>query len=224
MQNLLQCVQSGFEEEALSELDRFFSEQINQIRYTPEINHLCHRLLAAYLQKMDSMHVELERQQFLELVSFDSAESLKEKLAEHITKVCELVRNKRKGSNDQLKEKILAYVDGHFKEPGLTLMAVSDHFRLSVYFCSRLFKESAGIGFKEYINVRRMESAKELLLFSDKSVSEIAKSSGFENPTYFMTRFKAMYGMSPSSFRQSAQETMAGRGQSAAQEPDEDGG
>lgn len=103
--------------------------------------------------------------------------------------------------NRHLERLMLEYVNHHFNQQDISLVQVSDRFNLSVYTCSRLFKEFTGIGFKEYISGKRMELSKELLLSTNKNIYEIAAETGFENSSYFMTWFKCNSGMTPSHFR-----------------------
>lgn len=52
-----------------------------------------------------------------------------------------------------------------------------------------------------YINSKRLERAKELLLISDQAVSTIAYELGFSDPAYFSRLFKKKFAVAPSSLR-----------------------
>jgi len=54
---------------------------------------------------------------------------------------------------------------------------------------------------QDLIHYYLIEEAKSLLLNSDKSVSELAYSLGFEYPQYFSRLFKSKTGMTPGEFR-----------------------
>ena len=47
----------------------------------------------------------------------------------------------------------------------------------------------------------RLEIAKLMLLYSEKSVGEISRLCGFNSPNYFFTSFRDSVGMSPRQFR-----------------------
>jgi AraC-like DNA-binding protein len=53
----------------------------------------------------------------------------------------------------------------------------------------------------QYINEKRIEYAKELLLSADNPIAEISAFCGFEDPLYFSKAFKRHTGMSPSGFK-----------------------
>jgi two-component system response regulator YesN len=47
----------------------------------------------------------------------------------------------------------------------------------------------------------RIDRAKELLDFTDKSIAEVAEASGFSDQNYFARTFKKVTGMTPSQYR-----------------------
>ena len=99
-------------------------------------------------------------------------------------------------------DEVLAYLETHYRDPDLSQGQVADEFRISVYTLSRMFKKQVGVGFVEYVNYKRMEYAKELLLTTDYPVKTIAVMCGFANDNYFSKYFKNVVGESPSSFRE----------------------
>ena len=65
----------------------------------------------------------------------------------------------------------------------------------------RNFKAITGYSPKEYVLRVRLRKAKELLAFTQQSITEIAKSAGFSDPYYFSRVFHCKEGVSPSRFR-----------------------
>lgn len=65
----------------------------------------------------------------------------------------------------------------------------------------RAFKKDKGITISQYRNLRRIKEAKELIRFSNLSMTEIAFMIGFSNPQYFSTFFKEAEGMTPLEFK-----------------------
>ena len=65
-----------------------------------------------------------------------------------------------------------------------------------------VFKKNTGSNFSEYLSERKLEEAARLLVQEQKmKVGEISDMLGYGNPTYFLSRFKAKYGISPSAYR-----------------------
>lgn len=108
---------------------------------------------------------------------------------------------KRTVVNEKLKERILDYLDEEFTKTDLSQNKVADHFEISVYSLSKMFSNQIGTGFVEYVNSKRIEYAKELLLHTSKNVKEIANEAGFASSKYFAEIFKKYTGMTPGAFR-----------------------
>ncbi len=69
-----------------------------------------------------------------------------------------------------------------------------------VYFC-RFFKSVTGFTFKEYLLHFKIDKAKELLLKSSKSITDIAFEAGFDNLSYFYRVFNKYTRLNPKDFR-----------------------
>lgn len=101
----------------------------------------------------------------------------------------------------QLSQEILQYLQQNFCDSNLSQTTVADHFQISTYTLSRLFKSQFGFGFTEFISNQRMEAGKQLLLTTDAPIGEIAAQVGLPNLNYFSRLFKSTYGVSPSQYR-----------------------
>jgi len=66
---------------------------------------------------------------------------------------------------------------------------------------TRMFKRTTGLPPVQFMLGLRIDRAKELLDFTDKSIGEIAEASGFPNQNYFARIFKKAMGISPSQYR-----------------------
>lgn len=92
------------------------------------------------------------------------------------------------------------YIYKNFKQP-LTLEEVSAVASLSPTYFSKKFKQTTGMGFKEYLNYVRLKHARTALLTTDSSITAIALEYGFNDSNYFKDLFKKIYGKSPREFR-----------------------
>lgn len=77
---------------------------------------------------------------------------------------------------------------------------VQDLHVSEAYFC-RIFKEYTGFRPFEYINLLKIQKAKELLKNSDLDIREIAAQAGYESHSYFSMLFKRCTGMTPTDYR-----------------------
>lgn len=72
---------------------------------------------------------------------------------------------------------------------------------LSKAHFARIFKQTTGTSPLRFILQIRVERAKELLDFTDRSVAEIAEACGFGDQNYFARTFKKLTGLSPTRYR-----------------------
>ena len=106
----------------------------------------------------------------------------------------------RETRNVPVVSQAVSYIREHFREE-LTLDDVAQAVHFSPYYVSRLFKEELGLNFIEYVTRIRIDEAKRLLLHTNQTVSEIALSVGYQDPSYFTKVFKKMEGRTPTQFR-----------------------
>ena len=92
------------------------------------------------------------------------------------------------------------YLDVHLEER-LTLEQCSEITHLSVSQTIRRFRSAYGMTPYEYLNQRRINTAKQLPQNSTLSIEEIAAQTGFPDHNYFSKYFKKKVGLSPSKFR-----------------------
>ncbi len=71
----------------------------------------------------------------------------------------------------------------------------------STAYLRYIFKKEGNVSIHKEINNIRLEYAKQLLLGTNMSITEIAFHCGFDDSNYFSTVFKNRYGASPRSFK-----------------------
>jgi two-component system, response regulator YesN len=106
----------------------------------------------------------------------------------------------RDGLGNRGIEAIREYIEGHFHED-LSLSVLSEQFHFSPQYIAKKFKELYNTTVMTFLTEIRMDKAKSLLRFTDKPVSEIANSLGFDDENYFGKVFKKLNGASPLQFR-----------------------
>lgn len=96
--------------------------------------------------------------------------------------------------------KLFSRLRDRIGEPiSLTEAAAIAH--LSPTSLAHLVKRETGRTFVELMTERRISYAKELLLYTDLSIKEVAFRAGFSDAAYFSRRFRQMEGISPSTRR-----------------------
>ncbi|MDE6312860.1 MAG: AraC family transcriptional regulator [Lachnospiraceae bacterium] len=99
----------------------------------------------------------------------------------------------------ELKE-IREYLDNHYTEK-VSLDELAELFFINKYHMVRSFKKTFGSTINNYILVKRITHAKQMLRFSDKSLEEIGSEAGFTDAQYFCRMFKRVEGITPGEYR-----------------------
>ncbi len=96
--------------------------------------------------------------------------------------------------------KMLKYIHSNWQKP-ISVADVAKKICLSESRTAHLFKASVGKGIHQYVMNLRISTAKELLLSTDLSISEIGEMVGFNDALYFSRAFKSEVGISPREYR-----------------------
>lgn len=96
---------------------------------------------------------------------------------------------------------VLKYIDNNYATA--TLFEISEIVNQPHYKISKLVKKHTNMTFKELLQEKRLNKAKQLLNETDFSIVEIISLVGYENFTYFYKIFKEKYGYTPKDFRKS---------------------
>ncbi|OIQ16934.1 MAG: AraC family transcriptional regulator [Flavobacterium sp. MedPE-SWcel] len=67
---------------------------------------------------------------------------------------------------------------------------------------SKLFSVEEGVTLEQFIILQKIEKVKELLLYKEKTLSEIATMLGYSSTAHLSTQFKKTTGLTPTVFKQ----------------------
>lgn len=135
----------------------------------------------------------------LEHASTDSAGALCDFAFRFFDEASMLLRRQADSGDAILRVK--NYIDEHFRE-NLDRNALANIAYITPNYLSKQFQMKVGKNLRKYMNDLRIAEAKKLLLSTDKSVSEIATTVGYDNFSYFSTIFRKYTGMSPVDWRE----------------------
>lgn len=97
----------------------------------------------------------------------------------------------------------IQYITHHINEP-IQVTDVAEHIGRSRSYLSSHFKKELGFEIGGFIMRCKLEEAKSLLTYSDKSLIEISNYLCFSSQSYFQNVFKKKYGMTPKQYRDQA--------------------
>lgn len=102
-----------------------------------------------------------------------------------------------------LSPQILQYIEENCAEK-ITLTELAKRSCYNPAYFSRIFKKCFGINFTDFVQEKRIEKAKQLLIHSKKSISEVALEVGYQDRKQFYAAFsKYNNGQTPGEYRKS---------------------
>ena len=103
----------------------------------------------------------------------------------------------------------IAYLEQHLVSDA-SVAGAAEAAGLSARHFSRRFRAATGSSPQRWLVVRRAERARELLLAApDRSLAEVARASGFADPSHMTSMFREVYGTTPARVRTQAGASMS---------------
>jgi AraC-like DNA-binding protein len=103
-------------------------------------------------------------------------------------------------SNAYVISKVIDFIEEHLTED-LDLDKIADSAFYSKYHLHRMFADIVGCTVHQYIQRRRLTEAARQLVYTDKSIIDIASIAGYETQQSFTLAFKKLYEESPQVYR-----------------------
>ena len=106
-------------------------------------------------------------------------------------------------STNPLLQDVFELIEDRISEV-INLDSIAKEVHVNKSYLSQMFKTNTGYTFSEYVNNRKINRARELLISTDKTIGEICEECGYKNSTYFSSLFSKKTGFSPTSFRKNS--------------------
>ncbi|MEG0766080.1 MAG: helix-turn-helix transcriptional regulator, partial [Clostridia bacterium] len=95
---------------------------------------------------------------------------------------------------------LLATVETSFNQD-INLSVLAERLGYNANYLSRYFKQTQGINFTDYLNRRKLEYAKQLLMDNAQTIKQVAQAAGFNSTALFIKTFERYEGATPGEFK-----------------------
>jgi two-component system response regulator YesN len=144
--------------------------------------------------------LEVINKEDLEMLNYSNLKEVEVFLKELLLHLHNLICFNPAEKNQQMIQQMKEYIADNYQK-GITLSEMARDFNISISYLSSLFHEETGESFSEYLNLLRLNKAKELLKSTDIKIYQIADRLGFNDAYYFSSWFKKQVGASPTTYR-----------------------
>ncbi|WP_417559048.1 helix-turn-helix domain-containing protein [Mesoflavibacter zeaxanthinifaciens] len=167
-------------------------------------NMVCNRCIMAVKNELDKLGIEPIDVQLGEVtLEKELTTQEKEKFSKALVSLgFELIDDKKSRLIEQIKNTIIDLVHHQDNETKTNLSDVlSEKLHHDYNYLSNLFSEVEGTTIEKYFIAQKIEKVKELLVYDELSLSEIAFRLNYSSVAYLSNQFKKVTGLSPSHFK-----------------------
>lgn len=168
-------------------------------------NMVCNRCILVVQNEMDKLNLAIKHIKLGEVL-FENELSEEQKIA--VDKALfplgfELIDDKKSRIIEKIKNTIISLVHHQNNELKNNLSDVlSNELHQDYNYLSNLFSEVEGTTIEKYFISQKIERVKELLVYDQLSLSEIAFQLNYSSVAYLSNQFKKVTGLTPSHFKQ----------------------
>ncbi|MFA9389435.1 MAG: helix-turn-helix domain-containing protein [Prolixibacteraceae bacterium] len=168
-------------------------------------NMVCNRCIMVVQQVFESMgnppvHIVLGEVETIQPFDKEQAEKLRSKL---IQLGFELIDDAKSQLIEKIKTLVIELIhhqkDQAIKETYSTY--IESRLDKDYNYLSHLFSEVTGVTIEKYIIAQKIERVKELLVYDELTLSEIAWDLGYSSVSALSAQFKKVTGLTPKHFR-----------------------
>ncbi|GMQ60641.1 hypothetical protein AN1V17_50420 [Vallitalea sediminicola] len=193
-------------------LEKAITDYFNEIKQNGMISY---GLLQKLLNKTISSIIEMMLNQgispkkifinkkriYFSLSHNESMEEIVYQFEEFCRLVLDAVSEKNSRNKQKYYHEIKEYIEKKYSED-ISLNNISSHIGLTPSYFSTFFKEQFNKSFVDYLNRIRIDKAKEMLITTQLTITEIGFKVGFNTIQNFMRVFKKYESISPGKYRE----------------------
>ena len=168
-------------------------------------NMVCDRCIMVVQNELEKLGLDAKNIKLGEVIlSKDITSLLKENLSKTLEPLgFEVIDDKKGRIIEKIKNIIIDLVHHQDSDVKTNLSDVlSDKLHHDYNYLSNMFSEVEGTTIEKYFIAQKVEKVKELLVYDELSLSEIANRLNYSSVAYLSNQFKKVTGLTPSHFKQ----------------------
>ncbi|MEE1944533.1 AraC family transcriptional regulator [Pedobacter sp. KR3-3] len=168
-------------------------------------NMVCNRCIMVVQQELDKLGIAAKNVRLGEATLEKELTTTQQKLLNGALAPLgfELIDDKKSQLIERIKNIIIELVHYHEPDGKRNLSDIlSDELQHDYNYLSNLFSEVTGTTIEKYFIAQKVEKVKELLVYDELSLSEIAYRLNYSSVAYLSNQFKKVTGLTPSHFKQ----------------------
>ncbi|NLL71328.1 MAG: helix-turn-helix transcriptional regulator, partial [Epulopiscium sp.] len=209
---LIEHVLKGRKEEVTQILERILEENLTSRNLAPDAlsqfifaivatsNRIMHQMITVDKQILEQREIN-----YIELKMSENKEQLKQKIVELFVNLVDHCVQETEKREDTMIDEMIGFIHEHY-DTDLSLTDIAEQFNLSSGYVGILFKKSTGENFKDYLNIYKVQKAKEILETEDIKIKDLAQRVGCNTTNTFIRMFKKYVGISPGQYGEQVKE------------------
>ncbi|WP_289226489.1 AraC family transcriptional regulator [uncultured Bacteroides sp.] len=167
-------------------------------------NMVCNRCIMAVKSQLESLGLQPES---VELGIAILPEKVTDKVYQTVKDALEplgfeLIDDKKSQMTELIKNAIIELVHYHEKKLKVNLSNyLASRFHRDYSTLSKFFSEATNTTIEKYLIAQKIERVKELLVYGELSLNEIADKLNYSSTAYLSSQFKNVTGLTPSHFK-----------------------
>ena len=166
---------------------------------------VCNRCILVVQNELDKLGIEATNIKLVETILKKDLTTAEREALENVLDPLgfQVIDDKKSRMIEKIKNVIIDLVHHQDNDAKTNLSDVlSDALHHDYNYLSNLFSDIEGTTIEKYFIAQKVEKIKELLVYDELSLSEIADRMNYSSVAYLSNQFKKVTGLTPSHFKQ----------------------
>ncbi len=169
-------------------------------------NMVCPRCIWAVENVLNSLHIDTKDVKIGEIITVKPTDELNiKKLQKHLQNLgFDIIEDHKKMIVEKIKGAVVYWIGHIIEEQRKWNFSeyLVDKLHKDYRYLSSLFSEIEDITIEKYIIQKKVEKVKELIIYDELNINEIAFNMGYSSSAHLSNQFKQITGYTPLQFKQ----------------------